>query len=149
MSKLKERLKSVNPDIRNNFEKSDRVAQFISDKLKEKNWSKGRLAEELGTKNQSLITRYMSGQHNFTFSTITELERAFGCKFVTIEEVEKKDENPINDENVSDYLGQWFLNKGKGRKGYFMVHRNHSFHKKEGSHDIVNNRGMKSKNLAS
>ena len=86
MSKLKEKIKKVNPELRSLFQKSDQIAQLIEDKLKEKNWSKGRLAKELGARNQSIVTRYLTGQHNFTLNTLIELEIALDCSIITINE---------------------------------------------------------------
>jgi transcriptional regulator with XRE-family HTH domain len=84
MNKFKKRLLSIAPETESFIEKSDGIAQIISDKLQEKGWSKGKLATELGLKSQSLITRYLSGQHNFTLSTLTQLERVLDCELLHI-----------------------------------------------------------------
>ena len=124
MSKIKERLKTVNPDIRNSFRKSDSIAQLIENKLKEKNWSKGRLAAELGAKSQSIVTRYLTGQHNFTLSTIVELERALDCAIISVCGNENKEEYLISDSNVSSHLDKWYSDCDK--KEFFKVTRNFS-----------------------
>jgi transcriptional regulator with XRE-family HTH domain len=90
MSKLKELYNQVDPKIKNQIRKSDQIAQLIEAKLLEKKWSKGRLAEELGEKNQSVITRYLTGQHNFTLKTLVALENALGCTFISVNDGTEK-----------------------------------------------------------
>lgn len=146
MSKIKERLKTVNPDIRNSFRKSDSIAQLIENKLKEKNWSKGRLADELGAKSQSVVTRYLTGQHNFTLNTIVELERALDCTLISVCGDENKDDSLINDSNVSAHLDKWYSDCDK--KEYFKVSRNFSARSSKDSEYSYTQQGT-GKNLAS
>ena len=60
----------------------------IDDLLKTKGWKKKDLAEKLGKK-PSVITKWLSGTHNFTLDTLSDLETVFGKKILIEGNVEK------------------------------------------------------------
>lgn len=55
------------------------LAARIDDLLKAKGWKKKDLAEKLNKK-PSVITKWLSGTHNFTMDTLSDLESVFGEK---------------------------------------------------------------------
>lgn len=61
------------------FRVSDRLAKL----MKEKGVSKVSLAHDLG-KRPSEITKWLSGQHNFTLRTIAMLSAYFGKPIITL-----------------------------------------------------------------
>lgn len=65
------------------------LAARIGDLLKEKGWKKKELAEKLNKK-PSVITKWLSGTHNFTSDTLSDLEYVFGEKFLFVKEQKKE-----------------------------------------------------------
>lgn len=60
------------------------VALKIEMGLEQKGWSRKQLADTLG-KNPSVITKWLSGKHNFTIDTIWEIESVLPIKLIDIE----------------------------------------------------------------
>lgn len=65
------------------------LAAKIADAIKEKGWSKARLAEEMG-KQRSVVTKWLSGTHNFTCETLFEIEHLLEIKLIDLNEVENE-----------------------------------------------------------
>ena len=61
----------------------------ISSALKAKGWSKGRLATEL-KKNPSIISRWLSGTHNFTSDTLSDIQKVLGIQLLIRSHEEQK-----------------------------------------------------------
>lgn len=59
------------------------VANRILEGLKKKGWNKLRFAQEMH-KSPSIITRWVSGTHNFTVNTIWEIERILEVTIVDL-----------------------------------------------------------------
>lgn len=59
------------------------VAAKIDDGIKAKNWSRSRFAEEIGKK-PSVITKWLSGTHNFTQDTLTDIEIKLGIRLLDL-----------------------------------------------------------------
>jgi len=59
------------------------IAANIDDLLKQNGWSKKLFAEKLG-KEPSVITRWLSGTHNFTTETLSEIRVILGVKLVEL-----------------------------------------------------------------
>jgi ribosome-binding protein aMBF1 (putative translation factor) len=53
------------------------IAARIAIALREKGWNKMKLAAEL-KKSPSLVTRWLSGTHNFAVDTLREIQQALG-----------------------------------------------------------------------
>jgi ribosome-binding protein aMBF1 (putative translation factor) len=67
-----------------NFEaKKATVALRIEMSLEQKGWNRKQLADALG-KNPSVITKWLSGNHNFTIETIWEIESVLPVKLIDI-----------------------------------------------------------------
>lgn len=67
------------------------IAANIDDLLKQNGWSKKLFAEKLG-KEPSVITRWLSGTHNFTTETLSEIRLILG---VTLVELVKESKPPV------------------------------------------------------
>ena len=65
------------------FELSFGIAERMDAILKEKNISQRELARRLG-KRESEVSRWLTGRHNFTTSTIAKIEAALGSPLVQI-----------------------------------------------------------------
>lgn len=65
------------------FELSFGIAERMDAILKEKNISQRELARRLG-KRESEVSRWLTGRHNFTTSTIAKIETALGSPLVLI-----------------------------------------------------------------
>lgn len=65
------------------FELSFGIAERMDAILREKNISQRELARRLG-KRESEVSRWMTGRHNFTTSTIAKIEQALGSPLVQV-----------------------------------------------------------------
>lgn len=61
------------------------VASKIFDTMQQKKISKKQLAEKTG-QSPSVITKWLSGGHNFTLDTLTDIQRALGVRLLNLEE---------------------------------------------------------------
>lgn len=64
------------------------IAAKIADAMKAKKWKKKDLLDAVGKSNPSIITKWLSGTHNFTTETLVELEHALNIKLINKEEKE-------------------------------------------------------------
>ena len=85
---LKKALDKVNPAIRKETGYSFDIAKRISDLLKAKHWSQADLARATGKKTP-MVSRWLSGTHNFTIQTIAEIETAFGQSIITVSKTKR------------------------------------------------------------
>jgi len=60
------------------------IAAKIADAMKEKGWRKTDLLKAVKKENPSIITKWLSGTHNFTMDTLVELENALGINLLNI-----------------------------------------------------------------
>ena len=75
--KLEARRKKIPADVKIFVDKAFAIAEQIDIVLKKKGWNQKRLAKALG-KEESEISKWMSGMHNFTIKTIASIEVALG-----------------------------------------------------------------------
>jgi len=80
---LEEALSHVPAERRREGEISFGVARRINEVLQTKGWSKTDLAQKTG-KDNATISRWMSGQHNFTIRTIAMIENVLGSKILDV-----------------------------------------------------------------
>lgn len=85
---LKKVLDNVNPAIRKEVGYSFDIAKRISDLLKAKHWSQADLARATGKKTP-VVSRWLSGTHNFTIQTIAEIETALGQSIITVSKTKR------------------------------------------------------------
>ena len=77
-TKFQSRLEKVPEHTKLMVSKSFDITDRILNVLDAKGWSQKDLAIKLG-KNESEISRWMKGTHNFTLETIAKVEIALGC----------------------------------------------------------------------
>ena len=66
------------------------IATKIDEAMKAKGWKKRDLMLAMEKSNQSEITRWLSGTHNFTVDTLTDLGLALNINLLNTEESHKK-----------------------------------------------------------
>ncbi len=86
---LDELLSEITPEEQRITEKRMLLAARIEDAMKVKGWKKGDLAREMN-KQPSIITRWLSGTHNFESDTLFELEEKLGINLITVQERHKE-----------------------------------------------------------
>jgi transcriptional regulator with XRE-family HTH domain len=74
---LKERLANVDPLLRETIRAKMRLAARIDDLREEKGWSRSQFAEKFG-KRPSEITKWLSGDHNFTVEVLVSIAHVLG-----------------------------------------------------------------------
>jgi ribosome-binding protein aMBF1 (putative translation factor) len=79
----------ITPEEAEKTKKRMLLAAKIDDAMKAKGWKKGDLAREM-KKHPSVITRWLSGTHNFETDTLFELEDKLGINLVYIGEKQKE-----------------------------------------------------------
>lgn len=60
------------------------LAAKIADAIKDKGWKNKDLLKALNKDNPSIITKWLSGTHNFTVETLVELENALDVKLLNL-----------------------------------------------------------------
>ncbi len=83
---IDEVLNSVSSKEAKKVEKNMVLASKIYDAMKAKGWNKTDLAEALD-KNNSVITKWLSGTHNFTTNTLYDIEEVLGISIIPLDEV--------------------------------------------------------------
>lgn len=78
-------LDSITPEETARIENRMLISAKIADAMKEKGWKKKDLLQILGKHNQSEITRWLSGTHNFTIDTLTDIQRVLGIKLLCLD----------------------------------------------------------------
>ena len=80
---LRELLSDISPEERAEARLSFQISNRLDSLMKEKGLSKKQLADAIG-KRPSEITRWLSGEHNFTISTLAMLSSFFGQPIITV-----------------------------------------------------------------
>lgn len=70
-------------------QKKELLAEFIRDKMRRVNLKSNEFAEKIN-KRPSEITKWLSGNHNFTIETIFEIEEKLGITIVNLSEPAKE-----------------------------------------------------------
>ena len=86
---LDELLSEITPQEQRRTDKRMLLAARIDDAMKAQGWRKGDLAREMN-KQPSIITRWLSGTHNFESDTLFELEDKLGIKLMNVEERQRE-----------------------------------------------------------
>jgi transcriptional regulator with XRE-family HTH domain len=69
-----------------------RLAAKISDAIKAKGIKKGELARLLRQKNQSVVTKWLSGTHNFTSDTLFDLQKVLEIDLINLDDKKSSEE---------------------------------------------------------
>lgn len=82
-NRYREMVAQVPQPIKEEVNLSFAISNRIEALMKERGLSKKQFADEIG-KRPSEITRWLSGQHNFTISTLAMLSAFFGKSIITV-----------------------------------------------------------------
>ena len=88
------------------------IAARIGEILDRKGWNKTDFAKAMGKTNAE-ISKWMSGQHNFTISTIAKIEVALGEDILSV----KKYRKPVSGYNALPESRKRLLSEGKASYG--------------------------------
>lgn len=93
---LEEILNEISPTDQRKTENKMLLAARIMDAIKAKGWGKSQFAEVIGVK-PSVVTKWVSGTHNFTIDTLSEIEMVLDVKLLnTKERVEILEEGVVH-----------------------------------------------------
>lgn len=81
---IDELLGSISPVEQSKTDTRMMLAAKIADAMKAKKWKNKDLLEAVGKGNPSIITKWLSGTHNFTVDTLVELEKALSVKLLDL-----------------------------------------------------------------
>lgn len=62
------------------------MAAKIADAMKAKGWKNKDLLRAIGKETPSIVTKWLSGTHNFTLDTLVEIERALDIQLINLNE---------------------------------------------------------------
>lgn len=82
-NRYREMASQVPPEIKEEINLSFAISNKIDSLMQERGLSKKQFADQLG-KRPSEITRWLSGQHNFTVSTLAMLSTFFGKSIISV-----------------------------------------------------------------
>lgn len=82
MALLDNLLAEITPEEQARTDRKMRIASIIADTLTEKGMAKKEFAQKVGRK-PSEITKWLSGTHNFTLDTLTDIEQVLNIKLIT------------------------------------------------------------------
>ncbi len=86
---IKEVIDSVDPKTERRVENRMYISAYIKDLMDRKDLRNKDLAARLGKK-PSIITRWLSGTHNFTLDTLSDIEVALGERVIVKQPAEVK-----------------------------------------------------------
>lgn len=78
---LENLLEEITPKQQARTDNKMMLAASIADVMEAKGWNNKQLKEALGKTNTLEITRWLSGTHNFTVDTLTDLSRVLDRNF--------------------------------------------------------------------
>lgn len=96
MTSLEKLLIEITPEEQHRTDVRMQLAAAIADAMEEKGWNKKQLMEAMGKNNPSVVTRWLSGTHNFTVDTLTDLGRVLERDFININQPEVRDIRNFN-----------------------------------------------------
>lgn len=79
-------LDSITPEEQAKTNAKMLLAAKIADAMTSRNWKNKDLLEAIGKNNPSIITKWLSGTHNFTVDTLVELEEVLDVKLLNLSE---------------------------------------------------------------
>jgi transcriptional regulator with XRE-family HTH domain len=78
-------LNSISPEEQEKVDYKMKLAAKIHTALKAKGWKSLDLARALNLKSPSLVSKWLSGTHNFTTDTLIEIQRVLEIKLLDVE----------------------------------------------------------------
>lgn len=79
-------LSETNSKEKRKISKRMRLAAKIADAMNAKGWNNNRLMEEMGKNSASIVSRWLSGTHNFTSDTLFDLEEVLKINLLNLED---------------------------------------------------------------
>ena len=92
MTLLDNLLGEITPEQQARTDRKMRIACMIDDAMKVKGYGKKQFADKIGRK-PSEITKWLSGTHNFTIETISDIERVLGVRIINLSNRNKSKPN--------------------------------------------------------
>lgn len=92
MALLDNLLAEITPEQQARTDRKMRIACIIDDAMKAKGYGKKQFADKVGRK-PSEITKWLSGTHNFTIETISDIERVLGVRILNLSSRNKSKPN--------------------------------------------------------
>jgi ribosome-binding protein aMBF1 (putative translation factor) len=83
MTLLDNLLAEITPEQQARTDRKMRIACIIDDAMKAKGLGKKQFADKVGRK-PSEITKWLSGTHNFTIETLSDIERVLGVRIFNL-----------------------------------------------------------------
>lgn len=83
-----ELLSAIKPEEQEQIDYKMKLAAKIYEGLKAKGWKSLQLADALHLKSPSLVSRWLSGTHNFTVDTLVDIQRVLGIRLIDVESLE-------------------------------------------------------------
>jgi ribosome-binding protein aMBF1 (putative translation factor) len=80
---IQEALRNIDPTRREMVRRRMMISARIDDALKSKGWTQKQLADMMG-KRPSEVTKWLSGNHNFTLETIALIEKNLDITLIMI-----------------------------------------------------------------
>ncbi len=112
---LEDILNDIDPSEQRRTDHRMLLAAAIEDGMQAKGWKKKDLMNAVGIKNQSIITKWLSGTHNFTSDTLFDIQEALGINLFNLEK-----QNP---ETKIVYKGMVLLRVESASVNQFSDHR--------------------------
>lgn len=82
---IKKILEEIAPEQKQRVANKMLLAARLDDLMQARGWGKSQFAEKVG-RNPSEITKWLSGTHNFTIETLTDISLAFGISLSELHE---------------------------------------------------------------
>lgn len=83
---MDEILHSISPAEQEKTNNRMLLAAKIDNGIKAKDWKKKDLMKALNMKNQSMVSKWLSGTHNFTTDTLTDIGRVLGINLLDLKQ---------------------------------------------------------------
>jgi transcriptional regulator with XRE-family HTH domain len=78
-------LNNIKPEEQELIDYKMKLAAKIYEGLKSKGWKSLDLAQALELKSPSIVSKWLSGTHNFTVDTLLDIQRVLGIKLLEVE----------------------------------------------------------------
>lgn len=85
MKSLEKILEEITPIEQAQTDARMQIAYLIANAMKDKGWKAKDLMQALGRNTPSLVTKWLSGTHNFTVDTLVELEEVLNIEILALD----------------------------------------------------------------
>ena len=131
---IDELLESVDPRESKRVENRMLLATKIANGMKARGLNKKGLMEAMGQNNQSVVTKWLSGTHNFTADTLTDLGHVLGISLLDVETkkdvVSRMTVQVIQKPQTTIYSSNYMTNLIQSSVGLSMIQEPKSYYGK-------------------